>query len=242
MLRVVLQGIAARDLFIWQSNFEVKTILTELHNPSNRIMIQLWFPTTTKTHTQKHTKKLFKNWKVLIFNFCQHFVKTTDWPISTTGGAKTVFRPKNKFKIFRVLNLLELKYLTRFHGGLSFAIHLCLNWFLQNLANSFSSGEKLKTDKKEFFDNFLKKIFLTGFYQKWAIIDPPYFLASAMVNTCQKVIHFAEKTIITKKIVKNQKNLKKFSKIDFLEKFDICDFQLLRIFWGLYMRSPYVNL
>ena len=62
---------------------------------------------------------------------------------------------------------------------------------------------------------FLKKSFLTGFYQKSTIIDPPYFLASAKVNTCQKLSILEKKSKITKKFFKYH---------DFLEKFDICDF------------------
>ena len=52
---------------------------------------------------------------------------------------------------------------------------------------------------------------MTGFYQKSTIIDPPYFLASAMVNTSQKLSILEKKSKITIKFVKNhdffQKNL-----------------------------------
>ena len=43
--------------------------------------------------------------KLKSFNFCQHFVKTTDWPISTTGERKQFSGQNINFKIFRVLNL-----------------------------------------------------------------------------------------------------------------------------------------
>ena len=33
------------------------------------------------SYSKTYKKKQFKNWKILIFNFCQHFLKTTDWPI-----------------------------------------------------------------------------------------------------------------------------------------------------------------
>ena len=125
-----------------------------------------------------------------------------------------------------------MKFLTRFHSGQSFAILWCLNWFLQNLANAFSSGEKIcwkRTIKN--FSTILKKIYLTGFYQKSTLIEPPYFLASAMVNTCQKLSILEKKSKITKKFVKNH---------DFLEKIWFLWLQLLRIFGGLWMRLPYV--
>ena len=126
------------------------------------------------------------------------------------GERKQFSGQKINFKIFRVLNfenfskisqnwrqfffefisifLKKLKFFVRFHSGLSFVIHWCLNWFLLNNADAFSSGEKIcwKRTKKVFWQ-FFKKSFLTGFYQKLTIIDPPYFLASAMVNTCLKL-------------------------------------------------------
>ena len=114
-----------------------------------------------------------------------------------------------------------MKFLTRFHSGQSFAILWCLNWFLQNLANAFSSGEKIcwkRTIKN--FSTIFKKNFLTGFYQNSTIIEPPYFLASAMVNTCQKLSILEKKSKITKKFVKNH---------DFLEKIWFLWLQLLRI-------------
>ena len=163
---------------------------------------------------------------MLIFNFCQHFVKTTDWTISTTRGSENSFQAKtwilksfgfelrkffkkfsklrSKFRNFITLFLKKLNFLTSFHSGLSFAFHWCLNWFLQNLANAFSSGEKIcwKQTKKNFSTIFLKKSFFTGFYQKSTIIDPLYFLASAMVNTCQKLSILEKKSKITKKFLK----------------------------------------
>ena len=194
---------------------------------------------------------------MLIFNFCQHFVKTTDWPISTTRGSQNSFQAKtwflksfgfelrkffkkfsklrSKFRNFITLFLKKLIFLTRFYSGLSFAFHWCLNWFLQNLANAFSSGEKIcwKRTKKNFSTIFLKKSLFTGFYQKSTIIDPLYFLASAMVNTCQKLSILEKTSKITKKFLKKSWL---FRKIWFLW------LQLLRIFGGLYMRLPYVLL
>ena len=49
------------------------------------------------SYSKTYKKKQFKNWKILIFNFCQYFLKTTDWPIKPQGGAKTVFSPKHEF-------------------------------------------------------------------------------------------------------------------------------------------------
>ena len=72
---------------------------------------------------------------------------------------------------------------------------------------------------------------MTGFFQKSTIKEPPYFLSSAMVNTCQKLSILEKKSKITKKFVKNH---------DFLEKIWFLWLQLLRIFGGLYMRLPYV--
>ena len=124
-------------------------------------------------------------------------------------------KSRSKFRNFITIFMKKLKLLTRFHSGQSFAILWCLNWFLQNLANAFSSGEKIcwKRIIKN-FSTILKKNFLTGFYQKSTIIEPPYFLASAMVNTCQKLSILEKKSKITKKFVKNH---------DFLEKFEFCD-------------------
>ena len=124
---------------------------------------------------------------------------------------------RSKFRNFITIVIKKLKFLTRFHSGLSVAIHWCLNWFLQNLANAFSSGEKICWERtiKIFSTIFLKKSFLTGFYQKSTIIDPPYFLASEHVNTCQKLSILEKKSEITKKFIKNH---------DFLEKFNFCDF------------------
>ena len=73
----------------------------------------------------------------------------------------------------------------------------------------------LKTDKKEFFDIFVKTNFLTGFYQKSTIIDLPYFLASAMWTRVKNYTFWRKSPISPKKFVKNH---------DFLEKFDFCDF------------------
>ena len=61
---------------------------------------------------------------------------------------------------------------------------------------------------------------MTGFYQKSTIIEPHYFLASAMVNTCQKLSILEKKSKITKKLVKNH---------DFLEKIWFLWLQLFRI-------------
>ena len=88
--------------------------------------------------------------------------------------------------------------------------------------------------QKRIFRQFLKKkSFFTGFYQKSFIIDPLYFLASAMVNTCQKLSILEKKSKITKKFLKKSWL---FGKIWFLW------LQLLRIFGDLYMRLPYVLL
>ena len=154
---------------------------------------------------------------MLIFNFCQHFVKTTDWPISTTRGSQNSFQAKtwflksfgfelrkffkkfsklrSKFRNFITLFLKKLIFLNRFYSGLSFAFHWCLNWFLQNLANAFSTGEKIcwKRTKKNFSTIFLKKSLFTGFYQKSTIIDPLYFFGVSHCEHVSKVIHFGEK-------------------------------------------------
>ena len=113
--------------------------------------------------TYKKTVQKLKN-----FNF--QFLPTLSQKYSLTNlnhkGERKQFSAQNmNFKIFRVLNyeifsknfpksrskfrnfitifIKKLKFLTRFHSGQSFAIHWCLNWFLQNLANAFSSGEKI---------------------------------------------------------------------------------------------------
>ena len=129
---------------------------------------------------------------------------------------KNFSKLRSKFRNFIAIFLKKLKFLTRFHSGLSFAFHWCLNWFLQNLANVFSSGEKIcwKRTKENFLPIFFKKPFLTGFYQKSTIIDPPFFGVSH-VNTCQKLYILEKKSKITKEFVKNH---------DFLEKFDFYDF------------------
>ena len=33
------------------------------------------------SYSKTYKQKQFKNWKILIFNFCQYSLKTTDWPI-----------------------------------------------------------------------------------------------------------------------------------------------------------------
>ena len=123
---------------------------------------------------------------------------------------------RSKFRNFITVFLKKLKFLTRFHSGLSFAIHWCLNWFLQNLANAFSSGEKIcwKRTKKSFL-HFFKKIFFDWFLSKVNDSRPPLFFAVSHGEHVSKVIHFGEKNKITKKIVKNH---------DFLEKFGFCYF------------------
>ena len=73
----------------------------------------------------------------------------------------------------------------------------------------------LKTDKKEYFDNFFKKSLLTGFYQKSTIIDLPYFLSPAMWTRVKSYTFWRKSPKSQKKFVKNH---------DFLEKFDFCDF------------------
>ena len=125
---------------------------------------------------------------------------------------------RSKFRNFITIVIKKLKFLNHFHSGLSVAIHWCLNWFLQNLANAFSSGEKICWERtiKIFSTISLKKSSLTGFYQKSTIIDPPYFLASEHVNTCQKLSILEKTSKIAKKFIKNH---------DFLEKFDFCDFK-----------------
>ena len=221
-------------------------------------MIKLWFPTTTKTHTQKHTKKTVQKLKNFNFKFlpklCQNQRLTL---FDHKGERKQLPGKKMNFKFFRVLNLenfsknfpklrskirnfitiviKKLKFLTRFHSGLSVAIHWCLSWFLQNLANAFSSGEKICWEGtiKIFSTIFLKKSFLTGFSSKVNHNRPPVFFGVRTREHVSKVVHFGEK------VQNHKKNYQKswlFRKIWFLW------LQLLRFFGGLYMRLPYVML
>ena len=68
------------------------------------------------SYSKTYKKKQFKNWKILIFNFCQHFLKTTDWPISTTRERKQFSGQKIIFKIFRVLNLENFSKISQNRG------------------------------------------------------------------------------------------------------------------------------
>ena len=144
---------------------------------------------------------------------------------------------RSKFRNFITIFIKKLKFLTRFHIGQSFANHWCLNWFLQNLANAFSSGEKIcwKWTIKNFSTTFKKKFF-DWFLSKVNHDRTPLFFGVSHGEHVSKVIKlsiFEKKSKITKKFVENH---------HFLEKIWFLWLQLLRIFGGLYMRLPYVLL
>ena len=143
-------------------------------------------------------------------------------------------KSRSKFRNFITIFMKKLKLLTRFHSGQSFAILWCLNWFLQNLANAFSSVEKIcwKRIIKN-FSTILKKNFFDWFLSKVNHNRTPLFFGVSHGEHVSKVIHFGEKVQNHKKIC--QKSWL-FRKIWILWR------QLLRIFGGLYMRLPYVLL
>ena len=94
-----------------------------------------------------------------------------------------------------------MKFLTRFHSGQSFAILWCLNWFLQNLANAFSWGEKIcwkRTIKN--FSTIFKKNFFDWFLSKVNHNRTPLFFGVSHGEHVSKVIHFGEKVQNHKKV------------------------------------------
>ena len=172
-----------------------------------------WYSKTYKKTSSKSAKFKFSS-----------FAKQncTDWPFSTSGGAQNSFQAENStsnralkifFKKFSKLSskfwkiitifLKKLKFLARFHSGLSFASPWCPSWFLQKLANAIVSGEKSAENGQNWnsLDKFFfqKTAFLIGFNQKSPLLDPHKFCRQPfhiVVNTCQKLTISEEKSKI----------------------------------------------
>ena len=148
-----------------------------------------------KWYSKTYKKTSWKSAKFKFSNFAKQ--NCTDWPISTSGGAQNSFQAENWisnralkifFKNFSKLSskfwkivtifLKKMKFLARFHSGLSFASHWCPSWFLQKLANAIANRRKIcwKRAKLKFswqFFFFKKIAVLIGFNQKSPLLDPP---------------------------------------------------------------------